>query len=105
MAVPRWTVTTSATGMSKKYTSAKRATIAAPPIHKTVFDSGNFNFGELVWYPLRLFAIRSCLGVAALVPGFSSIFETIIAKTLQPRYPFDQASGVDDSQLPNLSFF
>jgi hypothetical protein len=48
MAVPRWTVATSATGIRKKYASAIRTAIAAAPIHKTVFDSGNFNFGELV---------------------------------------------------------
>jgi hypothetical protein len=48
MAVPRWTVATSAFGIRKKYASAKRITTAAAPIHKTVFDFGNFNFGELV---------------------------------------------------------
>jgi hypothetical protein len=48
MAVPRWTVATSAFGIRKKYASAKRIAIAAAPIHKTVLDFGNFNFEGLV---------------------------------------------------------
>ena len=45
---PRDTVETSATGIRRKYASAKRTTSAAAPIHKMAFDPGNFNFGELV---------------------------------------------------------
>jgi hypothetical protein len=48
MAVPRRTGATSATGIRKKYVSAKRTTIAPAPIHKMVFDTGNLNLGELV---------------------------------------------------------
>jgi hypothetical protein len=46
MAVPRRTVATSATGIRKKYASAKRTTSDTPPSHKIVFDFGNFNLDK-----------------------------------------------------------
>ena len=70
---------------------------AAPPPSKSLFDSGNFNFGKLVWCPWLFFAINWCPPVIVLAPAFCQIFERIIPKTPKQKRPFDQRRAIKKS--------
>jgi len=51
------------------------------PPHKSLFDSGNFNFEATVSRPRLLFAIGSCRALIVLVSVRLQTFEGIIPKT------------------------